>query len=512
MYKINSLFPFAKGFSFLLFSLIINPILAQTFEPSFGAEFGDPKKIKLWKYTKTRGESLPISYSHSKYMTEIGNQKSFSNCVGWATAYYGGSYLFKDTAATEIEQYFSPFFVYNVLKNPFDKECKTGLFIRSALDFSKNIGMVPLQNYPAICLQTERPALGLNKISLQNQSTYLRLRKIAAQYRIGDYHDLGTTNFEEKAKQALNQNKAIVVGIRFQKSMIKSFAPWNGILDGELGGHAMNVVGYNDTLYGGSFQLINSWGDDWGDNGNMFVRYEDLYKCLEVAYVMERGTSDTLDGVNMKNTTFKLSVRSSSGEVVMSKFENKKIPYPVSEFYVPVLFDNTEISAEMIAKDRKKQRTRTMNYTIQASANRTLYAYVFRELVNNEIELMYPTKNEDDNKISKNINGTRTNRIPHDTKKFLNHSLAIESQGYDRVNSSKILVLMSSEKLDINEITPYLKEKYANLRVFTHEVFGKKINYLDGYLQPSNDGKSISYEINELTNAIFPVIIDLDFK
>jgi hypothetical protein len=71
---------------------------------------------------------------------------------------------------------------------------------------------------------------------------------------------------------------------------------------------------------------------------------------------------------------------------------------------------------------------------------------------------------------------------------------------------------MSSDKLDVNEITPYLKEKYANLRVFTHEVFGKKINYLDGYLQPSNDGKSISYDINELSNAIFPVIIDLDFK
>jgi len=41
-----------------------------------------------------------------------------------------------------------------------------------------------------------------------------------------------------------------------------------------LGGHEVLVFGYDDTVNGGSFQVRNSWGKDWGQDGNFWMKYE----------------------------------------------------------------------------------------------------------------------------------------------------------------------------------------------------------------------------------------------
>jgi hypothetical protein len=51
-----------------------------------------------------------------------------------------------------------------------------------------------------------------------------------------------------------------------------------------FGGHAMCVIGYDDRLAGGSFQIMNSWGPGWGDNGIGWVRYGDFKEFVREAY------------------------------------------------------------------------------------------------------------------------------------------------------------------------------------------------------------------------------------
>jgi len=51
-----------------------------------------------------------------------------------------------------------------------------------------------------------------------------------------------------------------------------------------LGGHAVTIIGYNDSLptpdgYG-AFRLVNSWGTDWGDNGYFWMTYEAIKNPL----------------------------------------------------------------------------------------------------------------------------------------------------------------------------------------------------------------------------------------
>ena len=40
-----------------------------------------------------------------------------------------------------------------------------------------------------------------------------------------------------------------------------------------FGGHAMCVIGYDDRKDGGAFEIMNSWGTDWGQNGYFMMPY-----------------------------------------------------------------------------------------------------------------------------------------------------------------------------------------------------------------------------------------------
>ena len=52
-------------------------------------------------------------------------------------------------------------------------------------------------------------------------------------------------------------------------------------------GHAVSIIGYNDNKYGGCFEIMNSWGTDYGDNGFMWIKYEDLAAIMDEGYIIE---------------------------------------------------------------------------------------------------------------------------------------------------------------------------------------------------------------------------------
>jgi hypothetical protein len=54
-----------------------------------------------------------------------------------------------------------------------------------------------------------------------------------------------------------------------------------------MGGHAMCVIGYNDKKFGGAFQIMNSWTEEWGDKGIAWVRYGDFKTYVKEAYGLD---------------------------------------------------------------------------------------------------------------------------------------------------------------------------------------------------------------------------------
>ena len=47
-------------------------------------------------------------------------------------------------------------------------------------------------------------------------------------------------------------------------------------------GHMMLIIGYNDDEANGNgaFRILNSWGEKWGDNGKLWIKYNDFFKYV----------------------------------------------------------------------------------------------------------------------------------------------------------------------------------------------------------------------------------------
>jgi C1A family cysteine protease len=88
------------------------------------------------------------------------------------------------------------------------------------------------------------------------------------------------TNFTA-VKNAIANRTPVVVGFIVYESFEypannnTGMMPYpNTATEQVLGGHAVCIVGYNDSLNGGSFICRNSWGTGWGDHGYFYMPYK----------------------------------------------------------------------------------------------------------------------------------------------------------------------------------------------------------------------------------------------
>jgi len=101
--------------------------------------------------------------------------------------------------------------------------------------------------------------------------------KNAKKYIITNFYSLDSV---DDIKKALYQEGAIYIGVLVAENFM---SPKNGFIpipDGNvLGGHALCVAGYDDSLISpwgnkGAFIVKNSWGTSWGDKGYCYIPYD----------------------------------------------------------------------------------------------------------------------------------------------------------------------------------------------------------------------------------------------
>ena len=70
----------------------------------------------------------------------------------------------------------------------------------------------------------------------------------------------------------------MVIGFTVYQSFESNEVTATGIVpmptqnDQMMGGHAVCVIGYNTNFNGGDYyEVRNSWGEDWGDQGNFWI-------------------------------------------------------------------------------------------------------------------------------------------------------------------------------------------------------------------------------------------------
>jgi Papain family cysteine protease len=230
--------------------------------------------------------NVPGRFTLEKYAPRRLSQGSQGSCTAWAAAYSAATISRAVATGEEPNAVaYSPSFVYNQITRG---NC-TGTHIGKTLEKIVSEGLVGLGEFPYSDDECNRQpdANKRQKAAMNRIQGFNRLTMKDDDYKI----DLSAI------KQNISQGAPVVIGMavggsfydmvgkKFWRPTRSDYAALEKGLGGHIvdnggassfGGHAMTVIGYDDNLEGGAFQIMNSWGEDWGDRGLFWMKYEDF--------------------------------------------------------------------------------------------------------------------------------------------------------------------------------------------------------------------------------------------
>ena len=250
-----------------------------------------PQKVRV---SERSFKSLPASYSLEQYSPTPGDQGDYGTCTAWANGYGVATILYAATHNLTdkkvINKYaFSPTFLYEQIKDKSDYKCQFGSSIISAILMMADKGVSTLRTTPYACGSTITETAYAEAVNYRiGDASFLFAAK---GYSKDDAYIRTSDESIELAKKALTEGSPIAVSFTLPKSFlnIKS-AVWNpdsreSSVDTawKHNKHAMCVIGYDDNKAGGAFQVLNSWGSDWADNGTIWIKYNDFVSWCNYA-------------------------------------------------------------------------------------------------------------------------------------------------------------------------------------------------------------------------------------
>lgn len=335
------------------------------------------QRVPLKKSSFTISKTLPNKIDLSPFVPSVIDQGVLGTCVGVSTTYYMRTIMearrlnITDKKAIDALRY-SPSYLYNAVKNEIDTNCNGGTEIEVALEYLKTKGVAKFseQGYP-YC-DTNKP------IAIHKSSQIL------------DYVKLFGLNYLENSKEAaikkaLAEGSPVVVGIHttnslerlgnnlFWKKLWWQICGFFGI-EIEIGlwkpersrslrsGHAVCIVGYDDTKYGGAFHAVNSRGENWGDDGFFWIRYSDVPEYVKYGFQAYISAGDDMQKEER------------SADIVI------KYPYKILD--AAARFERVDLELGRRSKEKiaafalsEIQRTRTA-YQVNINIDKQTYLYV----------------------------------------------------------------------------------------------------------------------------------------
>lgn len=226
---------------------------------------------------------LPERVSLAAFAPQRMNQGKQGSCVAWSSAYAARTILQSASTRTNPnDNAYSPAFLYN---NIALEDCQ-GSYLQRAMEFMQKAGAVPFQDF-----QYDE-----NDCSRQASNGLFQkaaLGKIHGFHRLTESDDVKGLNIRA-IKEHLAKDAPVVIGMMVGGSFMQEMMGqkvWHPSNEDRqqvgFGGHAMCVIGYDDRVEGGAFEIMNSWGPEWGQNGIGFVRYADFAEFTREAYGLD---------------------------------------------------------------------------------------------------------------------------------------------------------------------------------------------------------------------------------
>jgi len=255
-----------------------------------------PKDVK--NFSDADESSLPRAASIEDKFPPAQSQGSYGTCVAWSTGYAFKTALnaiernWSSTDLAKPQNQTSPKDLWLAIPSGSRNLDCDGTSISAAMTALIAEGAASLSDVPydmaKACNASPSTAKGNENNKLAN---YRKIAENQVTAGLGSKIEGMTT---ENFKTYLAQGRPIVFGAtlgeRFRKWSDKS------VLSSDYnfsGGHAMVLVGYDDSKgTNGAFRIRNSWGQNYGDNGSIWVDYDlFLNSMCKYAYVAQNPNS-----------------------------------------------------------------------------------------------------------------------------------------------------------------------------------------------------------------------------
>ena len=265
--------------------------------------------------TKSLYASLDLS---SKFPApEQKGQGTQGSCTAWAVAYAASSREEKmkwKWSSYSRNHCLSPAFLFNSL-------------VRDGADTNISTAM----NY-----MVNNGACSLVIMDYSEGSTVApdsRQKKVASYFKAGSWNTITGTN---AVKEVLSEGHGVVFAFRVPKG----YSSENYVIYGNetigKGAHAVCIVGYDDSRYGGAFKYLNSYGSGWGENGYGWITYTAFDKTGVnnygggIGYVINQGSNKDLKN-NMGDVDFNGSVTAADARSIL-RYSSRLETYTDEQF------------------------------------------------------------------------------------------------------------------------------------------------------------------------------------
>lgn len=286
---------------------------------STGLKWDDDKYDKVEKVSSFGGgfgfgETSISKYSLKKFAPKPNNQRSAGSCVTQAVG-YGGMTMLKAvkndwTNKEQItDEALSALYIYNQINN---NDCGGGSSYYMALNFLEKEGDVKFNEF-------EKNDTDNCELNPQSKS-YSSKSKIESYTRLFDRNDSENIKINS-TKASLRSNNPVLMAFNLttefdNREIIKNNYFYKPTSQAErVGGHAMLVVGYDDNK--SAFEILNSWGENWGNKGYFYISYKDYAKNCKYAYIMKlkEEVKPEEPKVNLKGTFSFKSIEYKDGSI-----------------------------------------------------------------------------------------------------------------------------------------------------------------------------------------------------
>jgi hypothetical protein len=408
---------------------------------------------------------LPSKVSLREYAPKRLNQGRQGSCVGWSSAYAARTIQeARATGKDPNDVTFSPSFLYNQIAL---SGCQ-GAYITEAMKNMQSVGSLPFKNFPyreSSCSASPD----------RSEKTDAQRFRIKGYNRLSMDHDRYQVN-SLAIKQNLAQGAPVVIGMLVGGSFMTAMRGrdvWQPTRSDYsrrgFGGHAMCVTGYDDNKAGGAFEIMNSWGEGWGERGFCWVRYDDFEHFTREAYGLYPMGQANVDPPSSFKVNFGLVNNATNSYIGLRKVTGQNNVFRTTQ--------------PLKAGDRFK---------VEITNNMPCYVYIFNEEADGTSNVLFPYTEKHDPYCG--ITGTRL--FPKD------YSMKLDNVG----NRDRIAVLITKVEIPYDDVKTILNKTQGD---FIQRVNGSLNQLLDKSARFSVEN-TVSFTGDVSENKAIAMIFEVD--